>query len=213
MPFVPVVDTALIETVYEWNGQVVENTIYYKKATSPIFDDLAALTDEVRAYIVSNLLPALTSAIQLVRVVGTLLDAVDAFQVVNTTGLPVVGGAGAGGMPNNVALCISLKTAHRGRSARGRNFIAGLDNSYITDNDVSGTIRTAFETVYAGLRTIGVDNGWTMVVVSRFSGHTIVDGKKVPTPRAAGVTYPVTNALIEDTTVDSQRRRLPGRGT
>lgn len=212
MPFVPVANTALIEVVYEWDGQVVENTLYYKKTTTPDLTSLASLTDAVRAYIIDQLLPALTSAISLVRVVGTLLDAVDGLQAFSTTGLPAAGGGG-GGLPNNVTVCVSLKTASRGRSARGRNYIPGLATSYVTNSEISPTIRTAFETVYAGLIGIGGESGWQQVVVSRFSGHTIVDGKKVPTPRTAGVTHDVTSAIIVDSTTDSMRRRLPGRGT
>jgi hypothetical protein len=54
--------------------------------------------------------------------------------------------------------------------------------------------------------------GFTWCVVSRFSGHTIVNGEKVPTPRAAGVITPVTTAAWADDVVDNQRRRLEGRG-
>lgn len=212
MAFVPVENTAMIEAVYSWDGQIVENTLYYKNTSTPGLTELAALTDAVRAYIVDQLLPALTSAIQLVRVVGTLLDVVDGLQVLNTTSLPIAGEGGAG-VPNNVSLCVSFKTANRGRSARGRNFIPGLPTAGVSGNTVGSTLAAAFETAYTGFIGLGGDDGWSMVVVSRYSGFTIVDGKKVPTPREAGVTYEVTNTTILDRTVDSQRRRLPGRGT
>lgn len=212
MPFVPVPNTALIEIVYEWDGQIVENTIYYRKSTTPILADLEVLTDEIRAYIIDQLLPALTSAISLIRVVGTLLDAVDGLQVISTTDLPVAGGGGAS-QPNNVTICVSLKTASRGRSARGRNYIPGLAQGYITGNTITTVIQNAFETVWTGLIAIGGDDGWSQVVVSRFSGFTIVDGKKVPTPREEGITHAITSAVIVDRTTDSMRRRLPGRGT
>lgn len=212
MPFVPVPNTALVEVIYEWDGQIVENTLYYEKTTTPVLADLAALTDEIRAYIIDQLLPALTSAIQLIRVVGTLLDVADGLQVFSTTDLPVAGGGGSG-QPNNVTVAMSFKTARRGRSFRGRNYIPGLAQSYITNSEISGTIQTAFETVWEGLRGIGGDDGWQQVVVSRFSGFTIVDGKKVPTPREVGITEPVTSSVIVDRTTDSMRRRLPGRGS
>lgn len=212
MPFVPAVRTAEIEVVYNWDGQIVENTLFYQKSTTPVLEDLAALTDEIRAYIIDQLLPALTSAISLIRVVGTLLDVVDGLQAFSTTDLPAAGGGG-GGVPGNVTLAVSFKTANRGRSARGRNYIPGLATSYVTNSHVSSEIQTAFTTVWAGLRTIGGDDGWQQVVCSRFSGFTIVGGKKVPTPRTTAVLYPVTEVVIIDPTTDSQRRRLPGRGT
>jgi hypothetical protein len=45
--------------------------------------------------------------------------------------------------------------------------------------------------------------------VSRYSGIG-TDGK--PIPRTEGIATPVTQVVITDHTIDSQRRRLPGRG-
>jgi len=46
-------------------------------------------------------------------------------------------------------------------------------------------------------------------VASRFSG---VDGDGKPIPRTAGVVTPISNVIVVDRVLDSQRRRLPGRG-
>jgi len=212
MPFVPAPNTALIEVVYEWDGQVVENTLYYEKNTTPILTDLAALTDAVRAYIIDQVLPALAATIQLVRVVGTLLDTIDGLQAFSTTDLPMSGSGGAS-VPNNVSICVSLKSANRGRSARGRNFIPGLPTAGFVESEMTPTLRAAFQTAWNGLITVAAEDGWTQVVCSRFSGFTIVDGKKVPTPRPEAVNYAIVSAQIIDDVADSQRRRLPGRGT
>jgi len=47
------------------------------------------------------------------------------------------------------------------------------------------------------------------VVVSRFSG---VDADGHPIPRTTGVSTLVASVAIVDPVIDSQRRRLPGRG-
>jgi hypothetical protein len=170
----------------------------------------------VTAYIRDEIMPLLTELISLVRVVGTLLDAVDAFTVTNTSGLPTAGSieeSTAKSFPGNVTMAVSFRTSAAGRSGRGRNYVPGLvdlrDGNSLLDDTYAGQVITAWQ----GLRAIAGDDGWSQVVVSRFSGSTIVDGKKVPTPRAAGVTNVVTSTLLTDRTLDSQRRRLPGRGS
>jgi hypothetical protein len=215
MPFVPVTDTVAIDVIYDWDGQIVENTLYYKMA-SPSDAAIAAQVDVVTAYIRDTIMPLLTQLISLVRVVGTLLDAVDAFTVTNTTDLPQAGSILTGtakSFPGNVTMAVSFRTAAAGRSGRGRNYVPGLvdlrDGNSLLDDVYAGEVVDA----WAGLRTLGSEDGWSQVVVSRFSGFTIVDGKKVPTPRVAGVTHVVTSTILTDRTLDSQRRRLPGRGS
>jgi len=51
--------------------------------------------------------------------------------------------------------------------------------------------------------------GWEWVVVSRYSGTDVNDD---PVPRVTGIATLVSNVLFTNNTVDSQRRRLPGRG-
>ena len=212
MPFVPAPNVMLVEPVFDWDGQTVENTLYFRFPTAPSLTDMAAFIDEVNAFFRSQILPALTTAISLVRVVGTLLDAVDSLQVISVASLPAFGTNGAG-VPNNVSLAVAFKTASRGRSARGRNFIPGLPVSGFTKSELNTTLVTAFNTAYEELRVLGVDAGWEQVVISRYSGFTVVAGKKVPTPRTTAVIRPVTQSILNDNVADSQRRRLPGRGS
>lgn len=212
MPFVPVANTAEVEAVYTLDAQIVENTMYFRMASTPTLSDLNALLEEVNTTIRSGLLPLLAGAIQLIRVVGTLIDVIDGLTALSTTSLPAGGGSGDEFEPSNVAACVSLRTASSGRSFRGRNYIAGLPDGATVGNTLSSTFTTGVLDFYDTLRASVADLGWEMVVVSRFSGFTIVDGKKVPTPREEGIATPITGVIFTDSTVDSQRRRLPGRG-
>lgn len=204
MPFIPVPNTVQVNVVYLMDDQEVENTLYYEKSTGVDATDLASLVETLNAFIVSELIPFLGNTIQLIRLVGVLLDAADSLLYVSTTGLPVSGGAAGAAAPNNVALCMSLRTGTRGRSFRGRNFIPGIPKDLITENTVGSGSVTAYEEAYNGLIGVAGDDGWQQVVVSRFSGGA---------PRVTGVTTPITAAFVVDPTVDSQRRRLPGRGS
>lgn len=215
MPFVPVPDTVAIDVVYDWDGQIVENTLYYRK-TAPTEAEVISLVETVTAYIKTEIMPLLTELISLVRVVGTLLDAIDAFTYTSATGLPEAGAilaATAKSFPGNVTMAVSFRTSVAGRSGRGRNYVPGLvdlrDGNSLLDDTYSLQVVEAWQ----GLRLVASTDDWEQVVVSRFSGSTIVDGKKVPTPRAEGIARPVITTLLTDRTLDSQRRRLPGRGS
>jgi len=211
MAFVPVPDTIEVETVFELYGQVVENTSYFTNAAgwdeTSITDFLTAL----RTLISTDLMPLLAAAIKFTRLVGTLLDAVDSLGIVMSVTPPVSGSAGGAGLPNNSAYVVTFNTATRGRGGRGRNYIAGLTiNDEVDANTVTGDFRTGLLSYYTALRALGSENGATMVVVSRFSG---VDSDGKPIPRVTGLARPITSFSTFDTTLDSQRRRLPGRGT
>jgi len=204
MPFVPVPNTVEVEVVYELFGQVVENTLFYEFTTTPSETDIAALLDAVKSVMVDQVLPLLSVAIKLVRLVGTLLDAVDSLQVISVLSTPAAGGVSGGVVPNNTAYCLSLKTASRGRSARGRNYIAAIpQSSLLTANTVTSGLRTGLVDAYGSLIGVGADLGAAWVIVSRFTGGS---------PRTTGVTTPVTAVDTFDDVLDSQRRRQLGRG-
>lgn len=205
MPFVPTANTAQIDTVYNWSGQIVENVFHYEHPSgAPTLADLTALTDAVREYISTNLVPLMADTITLLRVVGKLIDVADGLFFVSTTGLPQAGGGGSPALPNNVSAAYSWRTSAAGRSFRGRSFVVGLQEGHVVENNLTTAAANAFGTALHGLAGVAADDGWEMVIVSKFSGGA---------PRAAGVTTPVTASFFTNTVIDSQRRRLPGRGS
>lgn len=210
MPFVPVENTALVEMRYTYQGEPVENTLYF---LSEIAFDVAALNAlglACRDWWTTFLFPLQSVHVSLREVFVTDLTSDISPAVSITAGLPSAGSIAGEAMSNNVAPCISFKTANRGRSFRGRNYLVGINIDQVSGNAIVGTYATAMTSAYEELFSIAGALDLTWVVVSRFSGFTIVDGKKVPTPRAAGLATPIVSVLFTDLTVDSQRRRLPG---
>lgn len=203
MPFVPVPNTVQVEVIWELDGQRVENVHYYEFSTTPTESDIGSLLAAVRAFIESELMPLLSSTLKLVEVIGTLLTAIDSISLSNVVSPPVAGGNSTQQLPNNVTYTITKKTAQRGRSFRGRNYVPGLTEDAVNLNAINPTFRNDLLDVWEGLRLVAAEDGWTMVVVSRISGGV---------ERVSGVTTPVTAISTADPTVDSQRRRLPGRG-
>lgn len=103
-------------------------------------------------------------------------------------------------MPNNVSFCISFRTGLGGATNRGRNYVCGLLESEVTNNELGVGRINALRTAYSELLGAGsVANGWQWCVISR----------KIIIPLVIGRGVPITNIHVTDARVDTQRRRLP----
>lgn len=203
MPFIPFANTAQVEAVWSVDGQIVENVLHFDNA-APDLSNLTDLADAVNTAIRTSILPLIHSGISLLRVIGTLLDVLDGFQFISTASLPAPGTNSGSAMPNNVAACISLKSTSRGRSARGRSYIPGIPHeALIAPSEINATYAAALVTAWTEVLGAGADAGWSPVVASRFTGGAA---------RTTGVTFPIVTIAMFDNILDSQRRRLPGRG-
>jgi len=200
MPFVPVPNTIEVEAIYELDGQRLENTMYFERASLPTLEEVTNFLAGVNTIIQQNLLPLLSNSIRLVELVGTLLETAESFSVSQVVNPPVSGGVANESSPSNVAYCVTFQTALRGRSNRGRNYIAGIPIDSVSTNTVTQNFRTGLLDFYETLKAQAGEGGWTMVVVSRYSG---VDVNGKPIPRAIGVTTPITTITTFDSTVDS----------
>lgn len=204
MAFVEVPDVVMAEIRSEYLGQRVENTLYFYRpggiSTSDM-DDLAVFladwwTTGPRAYLGAQMF---LREVYLTNLT-TATSPTYSYTVTGDPGGPAVGEP----TPGSVALCVSFRTSARGRSSRGRNYICGLTEAQVNGNFILQTvvddIVDAYNTLVGGT---GPDNLWFWVVVSRFSGGE---------PRAIGEFRQITNAVAVNNAVDSQRRRLAGRG-
>ena len=88
-------------------------------------------------------------------------------------------------------------------AARGRNYIVGLAEDVVSGNSVTPGFAAAVTAAYTALITATGAGPWLWVVVSRYSNGA---------PRSQGLAQAVNAALLTDTNIDSQRRRLSGRG-
>jgi hypothetical protein len=211
MPFVPVANTVMVEMRMLLDNQHIENTLYFLNPAGPDITNMNLLASEMVGWWTTQCAPLLPITCSLQEVVVTDLTSASSFQVVNAPAGGVPGSFAAAAMPNNVSLAISFRTATRGRSHRGRNYIPALVESVVVENTVDGSHVANWETAY---NQILIDpgiiaSGYVWGVVTRFSG---TDANGNPIPRAAGAISAVTAASIVDPIVDSMRRRLPGRG-
>lgn len=203
LAFVPVQDTAKISVVGFLSGETVVNTLHVKKAGTLLTTDLQAITTIVAGWLGAVYRNRISQSMVWTRINVLDLSSSTAPSL-DTPISPTISGANtSGSQPNNVALVISLRSLARGRSSRGRWFVAGIPrdqsaSSVAVQLAYASQMGADFSTLMNNLRV----SDYTPVVVSTFS-----EGVQ----RSEGVTFPITGVIV-DTAMDSQRRRLALRG-
>lgn len=211
MPFVPVANTAAVEIRMLQDGQQVENTLYFRLGSTLTPTNLTQLCEDLVTWWDSAYSDEVSSAVELVEVTATDLTSETGPVASFNPSTTLLGALTSPALPNNVSIAVSFRTAARGRSFRGRNYFVGLTESQVTNNTLSDPSAAALLGIYQLLLPVGgtFTDDWIWVVASRFSG---IDGDGKPIPRDVGISTPITSVVIVDKTIDSARRRLPGRG-
>lgn len=205
MPFQPVPGTIGIVVDCRLSGEVAQNTLYFfQNGADPTVGDCIAVATIVKNFYTNALMPLLATTLIGVKVVAKNL-------FINGGAKGVVSMAGsAGGVAteqatNNDAAVVTFDTGQSGKSSHGRNYVPGIPNAAITvntlDPDFMAGVIAAYETLLPGGDNDPAPYFWS--VVSRQSGGIVA---------AEGLAVPVMNVYFTDDIIDSQRRRLPGRG-
>lgn len=203
MAFIPVPNVAKVAIEQRLDGEPVVNTLHFYNANGWSNASLTTLGTAIQGWWINGLSPNLSTNLVLEQIVATDLSAQISPQATVESGSLLIGDIPGDSAPNNAALCVSLRSAFRGRSARGRNYVAGIPDSARTRSRVDDTFITAIVDAYEQLLTVGPQTSSTWVVVSTRSNKQ---------PRAEGVFLPVVSVLVVDNVLDSMQRRLPGRG-
>lgn len=203
-PYIPVPDTLQANLRYTCAGQRLENVLNFSYEGLGFGPACIAVVDVINTELWPNIRTSMTNQLQFVEIYMVDLASSSGETRTGTPGIPSAGSVDSPPAPLNVSFCVSHRTAQRGRSFRGRTYIGGLAYNVIQSQQLAagnaGTILAAFQL----MRDAAAAAGAPFVIVSRYSGNL---------PRAVGVSTPVTSILLQDTIVDSQRRRLPGRGS
>lgn len=204
MPFQPVGNAAEIAVRGSLDGQECVNTIGVLGSVGWGQTDLSDLCTIVRDIWDTSFLPIITSAYTAIEVVGRGLRTESDFDADAQFDATSDGQADGFPMPNNVTIAVSFRTGLVGRSYRGRNYWPGLTSTQVAGNTVLTAHITAMRAAYSALRTaINETEVWVMGVISRVQEGVVLE---------SGIVTPITTFAVADATIDSQRRRLPGRG-
>jgi hypothetical protein len=204
MPYVPAPNVAQVEIVQSLDGQIIENTLYFQASATLTFELMGELATAIVDWWTTEMAPGLSESLTLTSVVVTDLTT-NTSPAILIPVVPAVPGEGTSpALPNNVTLCISFRTQFRGRSARGRNYISGLQENQVILSHFDAGVADFFTAAYQQLQGAGdFVAGLQWVVLSRFTNGD---------ERTTALARPITAVTVVDNNVDSQRRRLPGRG-
>lgn len=184
------------------------NTMWFLHTSGPPTQvDVASLAQDAGAQWAVSAATLLSSDVTFLYALATDYTVENSWQSVSTSGN--VPGTAADAMPNNVALAFSFRNGKRGRANRGRVYIGGIPRGAVVENEVSAAGFTTDMLIalngFVGPDTISV--GWELAIAHR---RYVVAGEEFWLDPA--IITAVTQVTLVDDTVDSQRRRLPGRG-
>jgi hypothetical protein len=180
-------------------AQILQNVLNFIRFGGFTDEEVVSVAEDLITWWNDELKTDVPSEVALTQVRARRLDEEDSpiFEV--STGLPLAGTA-SGPLPNNVTLAVKTLTGLGGRRRRGRVYHVGLRTGKLLSTDVNridpGSLSGILD-AYRALRDFSfsvADTSWC--VWSRISGQGTV-----------------ITEVASDGVVDSQRRRLPGRGS
>lgn len=200
-------DVARIAIQWTRDGQIEENILYVQDDTGAIFATPELFLDEVHTAVTDNLLPTMFADIVLSGLTFEDVRSVP-FGGLSVSITPAEPGAlsSTANLPNSVCIAVKKNTGNLGRSGRGRLYWPSLDASVLSDDN---TVESAFAgDVVDALGQMQVDIEGSAYpcqvgIVSYYNNGAL---------RSAGLFQQITSWSVADLTVDSQRKRLPGRG-
>lgn len=198
MTFVPNSAVARCSVEYQQGTRPMANVLYVSSGDS--FDEGLLLSAATLVYntIAATWLPLLHTT--------TVLQSVTAYSMASTTApvasyspvTPATGEVTGEVLPLQSAAVLTLRTAARGRSGRGRVYISGWGESSSSGSSLTpaaaAALITAAEAFLAAL-TVG---SFPWVVYSQFSGNA---------PRPIGLDLAVTEVELRSSVFGSQRNR------
>ena len=200
--------------IYTWSGQIIENTFHVQKSSPFLVADLVVLANAFDLWDSTG-----ATRWQLSRKAECLLTQIKT-RALDTSSSPVYifvlpvsrgGAAGSGGaLPGNCTFCLTLQTGLAGRSQRGRIYLPGLSTGDLQAAPNQSLVTAARANIY-----VASLNALVSQIAALSASHKLVvtSYRTGGAWRSSGVNSLVLNAAYADLAVDSQRRRLPGRGT
>lgn len=203
MAFQPVPNTIGADVRCTLFGQQVENTLYFEQTGVPTASQVQACAEMVEEWFVTYVLPALSVSVVYREVYARSLVFAAAPEWTANGQTGDVGTNPVASLPGNVSWVVKFTSGLTGRSSRGRNFIFGIPEDQNVGNQIHPSFAAAMKDGYEQLMGIAVTNDFVWSIVSRRQNNVQL---------ANGIAYPIVGVGFTDLDLDSQRRRLNGRG-
>lgn len=205
MAFVPAPNIVMAEWRCLRNLQQVENRMMINMLQAPTAALMTPLATTLWNWWQNDHAGKLSNSVQLASVVLTSMHVQNGPQVTYAPSTTVVGTDSTTQLPNEVSICVSLRSGFRGRSARGRWYMLSVTQGNMSSaNSITPTHATACATSVQNLLNTITGAGYAPSIVSYRTNNA---------PRPGGPVYfVITGTMVVDNLVDSQRRRKPGVG-
>lgn len=205
MAFIPAPNIVMAEILATKDSQKIENRFMVDVLTTPSPTIVENVANIVNVWAQDFYFDHLPNSITLRGVQATDMSTQNGSQVLITPTGPFAGALAGPHMPNEVTFCLQLKTASRGRSARGRTYVLGVSRSDVTGENTFWDVRaTDLVNDFTELKSRITTAGWQWVVVSYRNNKVVRPG--------GPVYFPIESVGYNDLIVDSMRRRKPGIG-
>lgn len=197
MAFIPTEHCARVVVTYA-KGTEEWSNVYHATKTDFVRADMEALAAAVDAIFTSTVLDTFSSDVRYqvttVYDIRTLTG-----EIVFDNSHTGPGTASFDVVPINTAVVVTLRTATRGRTGRGRSYIAGYSEGGIEDGEWNATTLAQALNLVLDIKAAIESAGWTMVIRS-----IQTDGIE----NNPAVTRPVTQVAVRGGKVGTQRRRV-----
>jgi hypothetical protein len=204
MPFVPAPNIVEVQFRQSLEGSQTMNRIHINVLETPTSAIILSILGNLKSWWEDNVEDLVSSNLELREMYGKSLETQPGPEATFSSGLPLAGTITTEPLPANCSLAVSLRSGETGRSSRGRWFWQGFTESQASGSTVSGGVVASIDAAMTNLKSVIDGLGYVWVIVSYFHDNA---------PRVGGPVYfAVNDILIVDDVIDSQRRRLPGRG-
>ena len=181
---------------YARDTRQFENVFHFWNASGWTLASMQTLAEELRAWWNVAGKSPISDAVALTSILVRLYNPANPLAYDYPVSPPMPGGSVGTELPGNVTSTISWRTGLAGRKHRGRSYLPGYVEASVGDDDrlvsaqVANIASNWSELILQGVISVG------SLVVFHMADNTVT----------SIITYIVENI------VDSQRRRLPGRG-
>lgn len=204
MPFQVCPNTAEVVFHADLNGQIVANIWHVNVPTPPSLEQLQTIRDVFNDWIEGPMMGGSSNQLTPIDLIVTDLTQEGGLQVVKDMTGEGGGEVNSPVKTNQDTLCLTLRSSQRGRSFRGRNYIMAVPTQfYLDSNHITTGQVAAYVADWNGLVTDLATAGFPLGILSRVSGGA---------PRAQGLITEAVGYTAFDNVIDSQNKRLPGRG-
>ena len=197
MAFVPTTDGVRIVVKYSQLGQAFTN-VFHASKTDFSTADMQALADDIDLTVGTQHMVSICSDV--------LYQGTDVYdirsvggEIVNANAESTLGSHTEDVLPINTACVVTLRTATRGRSGRGRIYVGGLRDTDLVDGAFTATPQLACELYVERISDAATANGFVLGVRSQQQNEVLLN---------PAVIRPITSWEVRDARPGTQRRRI-----